>query len=203
MRSKQKYKVFINDKPVVFTDVPHSCRQECHIASINDDIPKAASDLLPGEGICVVVVNPEKAWEKFVSHYKVIVAAGGVVKQSDNPGNILMIFRMGKWDLPKGKLDPGETSEVAAMREVEEECGISGMTITKRLSDTWHMYRVKGEWLLKQSIWYEMHYAGSAKPIPQTKEHITEARWISTDDLAYKLPDAYASIRELLQQYLP
>lgn len=161
-----------------------------------------ASGLLSGEGICVLDENPGKTWEQFIAQYKIIVAAGGVVKQAQNPGNILMIFRMGKWDLPKGKLDPGETAEIAALREVEEECGISGMTISRRLSDTWHMYRVKGQLILKQSIWYEMVYAGSQLPVPQTEEHITEARWVSREDLAYKLPEAYASIRDLLQQYI-
>jgi 8-oxo-dGTP pyrophosphatase MutT (NUDIX family) len=150
--------------------------------------------------MCVVSDEPGIAWKNFVAAYDVLKAAGGVIRKASPGEQVLMIYRLGKWDLPKGKLDPGESTEEAAIREVEEECGISGMKITKQLPDTWHMYFHKGAWKLKHTCWYEMLYEGTETPRPQLEEHIQEVRWVTPRELAFLLPGAYNSIRELLEK---
>lgn len=198
MESKQKYKVFINDQPVLFTDEDGICAVNCIRLRSDSGLPEQISGSKPGTTACVVSRDNAGTWNRFIASYPVIQAAGGFVKTLTEDTRYLMIFRLGKWDLPKGKIDPGEKPETAAVREVEEECGISGMSISKRLPDTWHMYKHKGSWVLKQTFWYEMEYAGSTALVPQTEEGIEEARWVTSGEMAWLLPDAYASIRELL-----
>ena len=88
-------------------------------------------------------------WDIFCADYSLIEAAGGVVYNNDN--KYLMIFRNGKWDLPKGQLDQNESIKECAIREVEEECGISGLNILNALQDTYHTYEIKGRKILKRT----------------------------------------------------
>jgi 8-oxo-dGTP pyrophosphatase MutT (NUDIX family) len=195
MGSKQKYKVFINDQPVWFVSDADQCPATCRISLRHEDI----TTLKPGECLCVISDDVRECWKKFVASYDVLVAAGGVIWKGTPGDQLLMIYRLGKWDLPKGKLDTGESTTAAAIREVEEECGITGMQITQQLPDTWHMYFHKGAWKLKQTCWYEMVYNGIEVLKPQLEEHIQEARWFTPKELAFLLPGAYNSIRELLE----
>ena len=105
----------------------------------------------------------EENWKDFCSKFIMIEAAGGLVFNKD--GHILMIFRNGKWDLPKGKLEIGESVEECAKREVEEECGIYGLDIIEKLLDTYHTYKLKGNKILKKTYWYKMN------TVPQATSH--------------------------------
>ena len=94
---------------------------------------------------------------------------------------MLFIFRNGVWDLPKGKVDKHETTHEAAIREVEEECGISHLQMVKKLPSTYHIYqspykKTMGKWILKETYWYEMKYVGHDEGIPQEEENITEIK---------------------------
>src|SRR5690606_29715838 len=102
---------------------------------------------------------------------KVIKAAGGLVKNGD--GDYLFIFRLGKWDLPKGKLDTGESMKKAAVREVEEECGIQVNYLGQKLVTSYHMYPLKGELVLKKTNWYEMGVNKVPKLKPQPEKDMT------------------------------
>lgn len=142
--------------------------------------------------------NLEELMVQFGNCFKKIDAAGGVVFNTDN--EILLIHRLGVWDLPKGKAEKGESMEETALREVEEECAIAPLEIVKPLSSTYHTYRLKSKWILKKTYWYQMKYEGNSNPKPQTEEDITEAVWMPADDMAKVNQNTYASIKEVLAE---
>jgi len=127
-----------------------------------------------------------------------IEAAGGLVFNKD--GDILMIFRNGKWDLPKGKLEMGESVEECAIREVEEECGVSGIIIENKIKDTYHTYVLEGENILKKTYWYKMKTDYSAKLVPQIEEGITKVSWVDKDQISKKLKNSYGNISDVLNE---
>ena len=144
--------------------------------------------------------NPNILFKKLISLYKIIKAAGGLVRNNKN--EILFIYRLGKWDLPKGKIEKNEKIKDTAIREVEEECGISKLTILKRLPSTYHIYNLKGKSVLKKTYWYEMNCKDTKVPVPQIKEDITAVRWIDKLNLDDILPNAYPSINDLIINYI-
>jgi 8-oxo-dGTP pyrophosphatase MutT (NUDIX family) len=132
-------------------------------------------------------------------------AAGGVVQNIEQ--QVLFIKRLGHWDLPTGKIEKGEDAQQAAIREVEEECGISKLKILRELPSTFHLYRspfIKKEnnWVLKETSWFEMSYSGNGHLMPQIEEAIEEVRWFNKSQLQPVLQNTYASLRELLNFYL-
>jgi ADP-ribose pyrophosphatase YjhB (NUDIX family) len=136
--------------------------------------------------------NQEFLLNCFKSMFKVIEAAGGLVKNSK--GEYLFIFRNGKWDLPKGKIEKNESIEKAAVREVEEECGIKGLSVLKQLETTYHTYPLNDLFVLKPTYWFEMNCSDNSELVPQLDEGITEARWISVKDLGIVKENTYGSI---------
>ena len=141
--------------------------------------------------------------QSFISQVKssllFIKAGGGYVLNTRN--ELLMIFRRGYWDLPKGKLDAGETIEECAVREVQEECGVSHLTITSVPFSTFHLYEEKGKTVVKESIWFKMICADEGELIPQTEEDIAEARWVRFPLPIELRAGAYVSIREVLNHF--
>jgi 8-oxo-dGTP pyrophosphatase MutT (NUDIX family) len=133
----------------------------------------------------------------FRSCFTYIEAAGGTVM--NDKGQLLVIHRRGKWDLPKGKLDPGETFEQAALREIAEECGIDNLTIVGRLLSTYHSYMQDENMVLKKTLWFEIIHSGNKKPVPQVKEDIDEARWINISDINTVMQDSYGTILDVLK----
>jgi 8-oxo-dGTP pyrophosphatase MutT (NUDIX family) len=132
----------------------------------------------------------------FLSCFLFIEAAGGVVK--NKKGQFLIIYRRGKWDLPKGKLETGESFEQAALRETEEECGIKDLTIGSRMLSTYHTYWIDEKPVLKKTLWFEILYRGNKKPVPQQKEDITETRWIDPSGMDVIVKNTYGSVRDVL-----
>ena len=130
--------------------------------------------------------------------YQIIEAAGGIVRNQND--EILMIFRLGKWDLPKGKLEEGESVQEGAVREVIEECGISGLRVLHELPMTYHTYRIGDENILKRTYWFEMKTEHNADLVPQIEEHIEKAQWVNPDFLDEYLGNTYASIHWLLNR---
>lgn len=129
--------------------------------------------------------------------YTPIDAGGGVVQ--NETGAVLMIYRRGKWDLPKGKRDEGEDIATCAVREVEEETGLQGVTIGEKVCDTFHIYSQRGQDLLKRTAWYHMTAAGSQKLTPQAAENILEVKWISPDAMGPVVFKSYEAIRQVLE----
>lgn len=151
--------------------------------------------------------NPKSLLLKFKSFYKVIEAAGGVVL---NPNQeILLIFRRGKWDLPKGKIDAGETKRKAAIREVKEETGVKKLRVIQSLklyhgkqACTYHSYIENEQACLKASYWFLMRTTDNYPLVPQAEEDIVQAIWVSRDRLQEYMENTYESIRDVLESAL-
>lgn len=134
----------------------------------------------------------------FSSAFKIIEAAGGLV--NNNKNQWLFIFRNGKWDLPKGKVEKNEKLEEAAIREVEEECGIKELNIVIELPSTYHTYYMEEKAILKRTYWYKMNCTDSSKPLPQLEEGITEVKWFSVNDLKQVHENTYESVKEVMKE---
>ena len=131
---------------------------------------------------------------------KKIIAAGGLVFNDE--AKLLMIFRRGKWDLPKGKLDEGEKIEHCAVREVKEETGLKKVRIKKFAGVTFHEYfdpHIQEE-VIKETHWFEMNARGDQKLIPQHEEDIEKIEWVDDKDLKEKLSNTYPNIIEIIHQ---
>lgn len=130
--------------------------------------------------------------------FKIAKAAGGLVVKN---GQVLMIYRLGKWDLPKGKLKSDEDTVLGALREVEEETNIK-LAIGEELPSTWHSYAYKGNKMLKKTSWFVMQCLDDSVMKPQAEEYIEEVRWMTPQEALAKLDDSYASIALVMRHYL-
>jgi 8-oxo-dGTP pyrophosphatase MutT (NUDIX family) len=199
--------IYFSEKPVFICDetTPEINEYRHHPDAVFiDELSTAAINSLLHEinkprfhaGI-ILGENFEKLKAKFFKHFNVIQAAGGLVK--NKKGEILMMLRRGKWDLPKGKLDEGETIEECAKREVEEETGLHQVEIIKPLEITYHTYVQFGKHNLKESHWYLMMATGDEKLIPQTEEDITEITWVKKEDLEKYISNTFPTIEKVLE----
>lgn len=198
------YKVFVNEKVICFTNNEENCNHIEHQLVLHffskSYIPFLLL-MLNGKGktnVVIVVKDFDSAFNEFKQYFKIIKAAGGIVLNENNKK--LFIYRLGKWDLPKGKIEIGEDIETAAIREIEEECGVTNLTIQKQLENTFHIYEFKEEVILKQTYWFELatNYAGDLTP--QLEEDITKVEWLTNRNVEGKvLENTYASIKELLK----
>lgn len=135
--------------------------------------------------------------ESLAKSHQLIKAAGGVV--NDDSGRVLMIFRRGKWDLPKGKAEEHEPLELCADREVKEETGLTELLLRKPLIVTYHTYTEKGKLILKETHWFQFDAPGKQKPDPQLDEDIVKAEWIKKDDLPMFVENTFQLIRDVLR----
>lgn len=201
-------KIYFEDKPVFLCDkIDKTIDEYMHHpdAVFIDEISTPAINSLLHE-----IVKPEfhagilldkdlaKLKKSFFKHFDVITAAGGAVKNEKE--ELLLIFRRGKWDLPKGKLDDGETLKECAVREVQEETGLKNISLQEKLITTYHTYNQFGKHILKESHWYKMKAAFDQKLIPQTEEDITEVKWVGLNDLEKYKSKSYPNIVEVLEQ---
>ncbi|MCB2377446.1 NUDIX domain-containing protein [Hymenobacter sp. BT635] len=130
--------------------------------------------------------------------FRIVKAAGGLVVKD---GMVLMIYRLGKWDLPKGKLKKDEDPGLGALREVEEECNIK-VEMGEELPSTWHSYAYNGNKILKKTNWYIMSCSDDSLMKPQAEEYIEEVRWMTPQEALAVLDKAYASIALVVRHYL-
>ncbi|MDG2449768.1 MAG: NUDIX domain-containing protein [Saprospiraceae bacterium] len=138
--------------------------------------------------------------EDFFSLFKVIKAGGGLVLNTK--GEVLLIFRRGSWDLPKGKKEKGEKRKETAIREVQEETGLNQLTILNSLPDTYHTYRTSKERVIKLSYWYLMETLDMGLT-PQTEEDIEIAKWVNISELeSNSLSPMYGNIQSLIDHFL-
>ncbi len=136
----------------------------------------------------------------FYKKFTLVQAAGGLVENEN--GEILMIFRRGKWDLPKGKLDKGETLEACAVREVEEETGLQRIELLTALPVTYHTYHEGSKYILKESYWYHMKVEGPQQLIPQVGEGIDQVKWVSRERAREYYPEAFPSVIDVMEAFL-
>jgi 8-oxo-dGTP pyrophosphatase MutT (NUDIX family) len=199
------YKVFINNRPLIIAGndvgermVPGTLFLRDESSEVLDVILDLAhTEKVFFKQIYLIAKNPVQLFELLESKCKIVLAAGGLVKNEN--GRLLMIFRNDKWDLPKGKVEKGESVEEAGIREVEEECGIGKLTITKKLSPTYHTYIHKEKIVLKKTFWFEMLCTDDRQLKPQQEEGITEVKWMSPDQVEMALENTYLSIIDVVR----
>ncbi|MDE3213125.1 MAG: NUDIX domain-containing protein [Bacteroidota bacterium] len=198
--------IYFGDKPVYLCDqlTPEIEQVRHHPEALYiDELSTAAVNSLLHEitkeqfhaGI-ILGEDFEKLKKLFFHHFKLIQAAGGVVY---NPvGQVLLMFRRGKWDLPKGKLDPGETLEECALREVREETGLGKLKSGPLIGITYHTYQEFGKHILKESHWYQMQSLADEPLVPQTEEQITQILWVQATELGPYLDNSFPAISDIL-----
>ncbi len=142
--------------------------------------------------------DPAALFSEFSAMFRQIEAAGGLV--ADPTDHWLFIYRRDRWDLPKGMVDPGESPEEAALREVKEECGIGELRIIDQLAPTYHVYPLEGEreWAFKKTHWYFLRTRVCCQAEPQTSEGITRAEWKDPELLEDVFSNTYGNIKEML-----
>lgn len=140
------------------------------------------------------IIENERELERLLQEYRYVRAAGGIVRNAE--GQILMIFRRGVWDFPKGKVERGEGNEEAAVREVLEETGVEARITHPVPFSVFHTYDTYGPKMLKETLWYQMEaVTGSAKP--QTEEQIEQAVWVDPAQVRKNLDNSYAALKEI------
>jgi 8-oxo-dGTP pyrophosphatase MutT (NUDIX family) len=200
------YKIFLNDREIVISSQATEYSGDTEIVNAEgftiDKIKNWFSEFYQKNNNAILLhPNPEEMITKaFIPAFKVIDAAGGIVIRNSK---LLFIFRNEKWDLPKGKIEKGETPEQAAIREVTEECGITGHSIARQLPPTFHIYQSSykndfGQWILKKTFWFEMNYSGAEKGTPETGENITEIRWFGKEELHEVLSNTYENLKSTI-----
>ena len=140
--------------------------------------------------------DPATLLKTFKSKLPVVQAGGGLVRNQS--GKMLFIFRKGKWDLPKGKLENNEDVAEGAVREVEEECGIKDLTLEHKLIQTYHTYSINGKMVLKETHWYLMNSTYSGAFIPQIEEGIEKVEWRSKNDIPELMKNSFSSIKKVI-----
>ena len=218
-------KIFVNDKPVELISYEEldAAKSYDYIFSNLQELPSDMhweEDILfhePSQDLIIrllyllrtrkmkdldsvtLVTKDKKALKEFIkSRFMIIKAAGGIVSKKDK---VLMIFRLGKWDFPKGKFDKGETPEECAKREVEEECNVR-VKLGPHICNTWHTYTQNRKSILKKTYWYAMDCTNDSAMKPQQEEGIQDFLWLSEADAKTALINSYPSMRYLFKQYL-
>lgn len=148
------------------------------------------------QGGIEVVGKGLDAWRAFNDDHVLVPAAGGVVE--DERGRLLAIRRLGRWDLPKGKVEKDEPTATGALREVTEECGLTGLTLVRPLTSTWHTYERKGRHCLKRTDWFLMRASSTEPLMPQVEEEIEEVCWMDDEGVRRMEADTYPSLLPVL-----
>ncbi len=208
---RQIYKIYVNGTPVFLTNSEGAAILGVKQSKSAYSIPYLGKkkqirqyiDLLEKNTEVDAVVlfheNVQQLWTDFQACFEPIEAAGGLVF---NPaGHLLVFFRRGSWDLPKGKIDPGETPPVAAVREVQEETGIKNIDLGPFIDHTLHTYNMKSKRMLKTTWWYQMKTSDTTL-IPQTEEDISLIEWVEPEAWLASSPVLYGSIRDILENWM-
>ncbi len=148
--------------------------------------------------VCIPTSDIRGTYKAICAEFLEVNAGGGLV--SNRRGDYLLISRNGMWDLPKGHQDPGEDIKVTALREVQEETGISELELRELICITDHCYKRNGIWHLKHTWWYDMLYTDPTDLTPQTEEDITKAAWVAKSSLPPYLLNTYPSIQEVFHE---
>jgi 8-oxo-dGTP pyrophosphatase MutT (NUDIX family) len=194
------YKVFVNDRPLFLTNEVQKETDFQIFLLESVDIKKLIVKMYQNKVQHAFLYHPD---EKLIiktlkAKIPVVKAGGGLVY--NKKGEILFIFRNGKWDLPKGGTEKNENMEETAMREVEEETGVSGLSISKMLQKTYHVFKRNGRYKLKQTYWFEMHSNFEGNLEGQAEEGIEKVEWVHPDDIDKVLDNSYENIKLLFEK---
>jgi 8-oxo-dGTP pyrophosphatase MutT (NUDIX family) len=198
-----EYKIFYNDRVVILTDKITKSFEKNEGLFYKYQKKEELSELLNAFAhfthhhiLYVLHQDTDELLDIVKGGFTIVEAAGGVVKRKD--GKLLAIFRRGKWDLPKGKVEKGEFYKQTALREVQEECGLTNIEIGKRLTDTYHTYSENGKNILKRTIWYEMLLNGNEEPVPQQEEGITGVMWFDYQSVSEIMKNTFESLKDTI-----
>jgi len=197
------YKVFVENRAIIICE-KNPILIDCvllfadRIKSLEKDVFTLFDKKTPKMPLVILSQYPSKDFNRLFEKYTLVLAAGGLVKKNDK---FLFIKRLGKWDIPKGKLEKLETPQQGAIREVEEECGINNLTIEQLIITTYHTYTEKNKQILKKTYWYAMNYQGNEEIIVQSQEGITKGKWLKKKKLDKIRNNTYESILEVLDTY--
>lgn len=200
------YEVFYNRCRLVFQDVNAAKDYENDAANVvnthKEQLHEVVNLFLTGEKSHELILGDIKQlWAWFLEMFQLMPTAGGVVKCDDN---YLFIYRLGKWDLPKGKIEKGETPVETALREVAEETGLEKLNVVKPLPSTWHVYYSKynkpeDKPILKETRWFLMQAPQKQALTPQFDEGIEEARWFKPTEFSVVLENTYDNLKGLIE----
>lgn len=200
-------KIYINNKPLILTNSAAVCKHQTPAANGFDSfigafhrnfrLAKRQLESPFSTGIIIEDIDADVIEKELKAYFKPIFAGGGVVVNEE--GSLLMIFRRGKWDLPKGKLDPGETIAACALREVQEETGLKTIELGAMIGETFHIYTENKKDLLKSTTWFHMRVSGVPVLIPQAEENILEAKWVPKNEIEEHAKLSYQGIRDVIK----
>lgn len=202
----RNYEVHIDGRPFVIGERPKLRVLPANWLMLYVDGPEAmalAASTLAREpdlrGLHAFGGDPDQLWEWFRQGFRFVQAAGGAV--TDANGRLLAIHRLGRWDLPKGKVEPDEAIEAAALREVREECGLHSLELEGPLCLTWHVYERGGVQHLKRTDWFLMRGDAAEMLTAQTEEAIDAVRWLDAAGRAELRRDTYPSLIKVLNAW--
>ncbi|TAH02266.1 MAG: NUDIX domain-containing protein [Sphingobacteriales bacterium] len=198
----QKYNIYINQKILIISSYVPQQIVNYQLIDVQTFDFEIFYHTLFNNNLATFLILTDKPKSFFLNiqkNIKVIEAAGGLVKSDEK--KYLFIKRNGFWDLPKGKLEVGEKKKDAAVREVEEECGITVQSLGEKITKTYHIYELKGKIVLKISHWYCMKAIANQALVPQLEEGITEVQWFLKTDWQIVQANTYPSILDVLDAY--
>lgn len=196
------YKVFVNDKPLFLTNQIQKETDFQLFLLDSVDIKQLIIKIFKNKVDKAFLYHPDEKeiLKKLKSKIPVEKAGGGLVLNDKN--EVLFIFRNKKWDLPKGGIEKGEEIEDTAIREVEEETGVKGLKITRKLNKTYHIFKRNGRYKLKITHWFEMKTSYSGKMVGQLDEGIEKVEWIKQENIPTCLTNSYENIKLLFEKEL-
>lgn len=193
------YKVFVNESPLILTNKLSEIGNNSYFPLNKESILEAVKKLRKKKLDKAFIYHPnhEELLNKFSSIIKKEIAAGGVVTNKE--GKVLFIYRNEKWDLPKGKLDPGESIEECALREVEEETGVKKLKLENPLQITYHIFKRNDKYLLKEVHWFAMRTSFEGELVGQIEEGIEKVKWKGPNKIKKALRNSYTNIKLLFE----
>ncbi|MDO4782476.1 MAG: NUDIX domain-containing protein [Capnocytophaga felis] len=193
------YEIFVNDKSIILTNIEENINniKFFRLKDVTIDFIMSELNKKCVEKIYLYHPNEEKLLKKFKKKIDVIKAGGGIV--TNKKGEILVMKRRGKWDLPKGKKEKGENIAVCALREVEEETGVKKLNLIRFRTITYHIFKQDGKYFLKETYWYDMEtkYKGVLKA--QIEEDIEMVCWKKPDEVQELIKKSYKNIQKIFE----
>jgi 8-oxo-dGTP pyrophosphatase MutT (NUDIX family) len=197
--------IYLNERPLIIVPTHQAIPAKYSDAVLytlpdQETIETTLQALETGKLPAAIFIDPDTdaLLEKVKGYFSILVAAGGLITNSEE--EILLMFRRGKWDLPKGKQDEGENLETCALREVAEETGLHNVELEHKITETLHFYTYKEKKILKHTYWYKMKFTGTELTIPQIEEDIVDIQWVKPEHLGKYLKFSYQNIADVFEK---